>query len=140
MKTISIKTFSDNQKTTKPHFYVLNKGLNSGKPLQKPCLNCFIIEIENDKDKESLYWLLFGLWRSNFFHPFLRGSVIPFITIGDFKKCLSSAIEKANLDLHKFQKSINALKLLEQKEKHFKQSLKLIDEARRIIFYAYYFK
>jgi len=36
-----------------PHFFILNKGLNSGKPLKKPCPNCFVISCHTNWSFES---------------------------------------------------------------------------------------
>ena len=38
----------------KPHFYIQNKGLNSGKALNDPIPNCFVVTTETD---EALYYL-----------------------------------------------------------------------------------
>jgi hypothetical protein len=54
MQTFVIKSASTKEETRKPHFYALNKGMNSGKPLL-PCPNCFKIETENEDFKEMLY-------------------------------------------------------------------------------------
>lgn len=137
MKTYSIKTYRSGFETKNPHFYILNKGMNSGKPLEMPCANCFSLSCSSEADKEFYYWLLFGLWRTKAFHPFLKGTVIPFITLTDLKKCIQTGSEHANQDLEKYQKNIKALKFLDLKEKQFHQNLQLIEETRRMIFYKY---
>src|SRR5690606_41276242 len=68
------------------HFFILNKGLNSGKPLNEPCANCFVIIFSNSEDKDSHYWTVFSLWKSKFWHPFLVCSVISFLRFTVFKK------------------------------------------------------
>lgn len=137
MSTFSIKTSRSGQDISKPHFYILNQGMNSGKPLSMPCPNCFLFTAETEEEKEFYYWLTFGLWNSKAFHPFLRGSVIPFIVINELKKCIEKGAEEARADLEKFQEAIKALKFLELKEKQFKQNLQLISDARRAVFYRY---
>jgi len=44
-----------------PHFFILNKGLNSGKPLKKPCPNCFVISCHTNWSFESRIriWIIF---------------------------------------------------------------------------------
>jgi hypothetical protein len=79
MSTFIVKSSTAKTENGKPHFFVLCKGLNSGKPLQVPCPNCFIIQTESEEFKETLYWITFALWRTKAFHPYLRGSVIPFL-------------------------------------------------------------
>lgn len=137
MNNLTIKTYRPDLNIQNPYFYVLSKGLNIGKPLEKPCPNCFVFTLQSDSQKDFYYWLIFGLWRTKAFHPFLRGSVIPFITLTDLKKCIQSGIEQANRDLDTFHKNVDALKFLDLKEKQFHQNLQLIDEARKMIFYKY---
>ena len=67
MQTFIVKSASAKDENRKPHFFALNKGLNSGKPLLLPCPNCFKIEAENEEFKEILYWVSFALWRSKGF-------------------------------------------------------------------------
>jgi hypothetical protein len=137
MKTYNIKTYRNGNEIIKPHFFILNKGMNSGKPLDIPCTNCFTFSCSSETDKDFYYWLLFGLWRTKLFHPFLRGTVIPFITLSDLCKCIQTGTEHANQDLKRFNKHIEALKFLDLKEKQFHQNLQLIDDTRKMIFYEY---
>lgn len=98
------------------HIFILNKGLNSEKPLYEPCPNCFVVIFSNTEDKESYYWLSYSLWKSKFWHPFLVGSVIPFLRIHEFK---SEFDKKTRIMMEEHEahlKNVQALKLLEQKE------------------------
>ena len=135
MKTFRIKTHRLNQNYSEPHFFILNKGLNSGKPLNEPCPNCFVCITTDDTDKDFMYWLCFGLWKSKSFHYYLKGSVIPFITIGDMKKHLRDNECIASKHPQLFHQSIHHLKLLEVNEEKLKLLLKMIDTAKRAIFY-----
>lgn len=137
MNTYSIKSNCGSTHLSKPHFYILNKGMNSGKPLQIPCPNSFVFTSDSENERDFYYWLLFGLWRSKSFHPFLRGSVIPFISIRDLKNCILAGEVEAKANINQFQKNIEILKLLELKEKQFHENLKLIEETRKAIFYKY---
>lgn len=134
MKTFRIKTHRPTRTYPEPHFFILNKGLNSGKPLDTPCPNCFVCITNNETDRNFMYWLCFGLWKSKSFHYFLKGSVIPFITIGELKKHLEESQFIASQDLKAFQKSIQTLKLLESNEQKLKLTLKMIDTAKKTIF------
>jgi hypothetical protein len=68
MQTFIVKSTSNRQQISKPHFFVLCKGLNSGKPLRVPCPYCFTIQAESEEFKEVLYWISFALWRTKAFH------------------------------------------------------------------------
>ncbi|MBN1462448.1 MAG: hypothetical protein JW922_02070 [Paludibacteraceae bacterium] len=137
MQTLSIKTHRVESVYTQPHFFILNKGNNSGKPLINPCPNCFVILCNEEEHKEQLYWLVMGLWQSKAFYPFLKGSVIPFITIADTKQCLSRGLEIANKSLTAFKKSVTSLRSLEALEIQYKQNLRLIQEAKCMLFNHY---
>ena len=135
MKTFRIKTHRLNQNYSEPHFFILNKGLNSGKPLNQPCPNCFVCITANETDKDFMYWLCFGLWKSKSFHFYLKGSVIPFITIGDMKKHLRDSECIASNHPQLFHQSIHNLKLLKVNEEKLKILLKMIETAKKAIFY-----
>jgi hypothetical protein len=136
MFTFSIQCFnqSKNETILSTQFYVLCKGLNSGKPLEKPCPNCFIITVKNDEEKEFLYWLCWGLWQSKKFHYLHTGSVIPFIRIDEFKAFLKEQAATAFAEKEQYNKNVKALQQLEQLEKNYKRNLLLIMDAKRAIF------
>ena len=77
------------------------------------------------------------MWQSKAFHIYLRGSVIPFISIVEFRKAINEAFNKVEADKPKFDKSVNSLQLLEQKQKRFYENIQLIEEAKRIVMYRY---
>ena len=135
MKSFRLKTHRPETTYTNPHFFILNKGLNSGKPLNAPCPNCFVCLTENEGDREFMYWLCFGLWRSKSFQFFLRGSVIPFISIYELRKHLIESEAKASTKAQAFEKAIQTLQLLDTNEQKIKLTLKMIDTARQAIFY-----
>ena len=137
MSTPFIKTHQSGANYAQPHFFILNKGLNSGKPLKESCANCFVFMLQSAEEREFYYWLLFGLWRAKAFHPFLRGSVIPFISLKDLKTCICESQQKATSNLPAFQKSVATLSKLEELELQYHRNLQLISDAKRAIFYQY---
>lgn len=132
-----LKSYSQKSEIKNPHFFILNKGNNSGKPLTAPCSNCFVIQFQNEIEKEQVYWLLYSLWQSNAFYPFLRGSVIPFVVLRDVKSCLLDALAKVEASPAQFEKVVTALQSLEAMEKQNKQNLLLISKAKQMLFYKY---
>ena len=134
MCTFILKSYNQKKEIRDPHFFILNKGNNSGKPLLLPCPNCFIIQFQCEQEKEKIYWLLYSLWQSKAFYPFLRGSVIPFVVLRDVKECLGVGTEKMEANPAQFQKAVEALRNLEEMEKKFRQNLKLIQQAKVSIF------
>ena len=137
MSIFNIKSHRQGVVYSMPHFFILNKGNNSGKPLVAPCPNCFVIRFQCEEEKEQIYWLSYSLWQSKAFYPFLRGSVIPFIVLRDIKSCLSDGVEKVAKNPVQFEKAVVALHSLEAMEKQYKQNLLLIANAKRMLFYKY---
>lgn len=140
MQSVQIKSHKLGSTYPQPHFFILNKGKNSGKPLAVPCPNCFVILLANEEEKEQLYWLIFDLWRSNAFQPFLRGSVIPFVVLKEVKDCIRAGCQKAAENPVYFKKAVATLRSLEEMEAHYKQNLFLIAEAKQLVFTRYILK
>jgi hypothetical protein len=138
MQTFIIKSFTAGEEIRKPHFFVLNKGLNSGKPLLNPCPNCFKIETDNEDFKEQLYWISYSLWRAKAFHPHLIGSVIPFIRIGSFKKLICEKLEIVKSNPDEFSDTVKKLRFIELKEKQFLQNLHLVQELKKAYIQSYF--
>ncbi len=136
MFIFSIQCFNQisTQAILQPHFFVLSKGLNSGKPLKTPCPNCFVITTKTEEDAAFLYWLCWGLWQSKKFHHLLTGSVIPFIRLHEFKPFIKEQAETAFAEKEQYNKNVKALQQLEALEKSYKQNLLLIMDAKRAIF------
>ena len=137
MSTFNIKSHRSGVIYSMPHFFILNKGNNSGKPLSTPCPNCFVIQFQCEEEKEQIYWLSYSLWQSKAFYPLLRGSVIPFVVLRDVKSCLLDGLNRVDENPAQFEKAVAALRSLEDMEKKFRQNLKLVQDAKRMLFYKY---
>ena len=132
-----IATYSPDQVRSPFAFFILNRGMNSGKPLEQPCPNCFTFNAADQAEKDHFYWICFGLWQSKSFHPHLIGSVIPFIRLHELSQVINQASEKALAAPANFQKTVEALKILDRQEKRFHRNLLLITEAKKAIFANY---
>jgi len=132
-----VKTHKPGTVYAKPHFFVLNKGLNSGKPQKTAFVNSFVIQFSTSEDCENYYWIAYSLWQSKFWHQFLKGSVISFITSDDFKKEFNLKSRDLMLDFEAHQKAVKALKLLQQKEEQFHANINLLNDLKRSILYRY---
>lgn len=130
MFTFSLKSHRSGVVYSMPHFFILNKGNNTGKPLVSPCPNCFVIQFQCEEEKEQVFWLLYSLWQSMAFYPYLRASVIPFVILRDVKFCLLGRLEKMEANPAQFQKVVAALRSLEEMENKLRQNLKLIQDAK----------
>lgn len=126
MLYFDIKTHKCDRTYTKPHFFILNKGLNSGKPLTKPCPNCFVITATNDEDKNTLFHISMMLQISGFYAVNLKGSVIPFISINDCRNTLKKGLNTTqNVDKH-----AKIIALMNKKEEELKQVISKIESLK----------
>ena len=137
MLNFIIKTHQKDTVYKGNQIFILNKGMNSGKPQKEPFTNSFVIMFPDEKDAETVYWLAYSLWMSNFWHQFLIGSVIPFLRIADFKKNFDSKVNEMMQDYELHLKQVQALRLLLEKEDQLKQKSFLINEMRRAILSRY---
>lgn len=137
MANFIIKTHKKGSVYKSEHFFILNKGLNSGKPLNEPCPNCFVVVFLNSEEKDSYYWISFSLWKSKFWLQFLVGSVIPFLRLPEFKKEFFLKSKEILTDFESHKKDVATLKLLEQKEEQFHKNINLINDLRKVILYRY---
>ena len=137
MQNFIIKTHRVGTIYSKPHLFLLNKGMNSGKPQKEPFTNSFVVIFDLEQDCENLYFVAYSLWKTKFWHQFLIGSVIPFLRLSDFKKefFVKSKVMMQEHETH--VKHIAALKVLEQQEKQFHENINLINDMRRVILYRY---
>jgi hypothetical protein len=137
MPNFIIKTHQKNTLYTKPHLFILNKGMNSGKPQKEPFTNSFVVIFQNEEDCESIYFVAYSLWKAKFWHPYLVGSVIPFLRLPNFSKEFNLKASLMMQEHEEHQKNIAALKLLEKKEKQFHENINLINDLRKTILYRY---
>ena len=127
-----IKTHRVGITYNKPHFFILNKGLNSGKPLYNPCPNCFVVTTRTEEDKNTLFHLSMMLQIGGFYAYYLKGSVIPFIGINDCSNTLKNGlnsiveVEKHIHNVTIIQKELERLRTtvlkMEQLKKAYVQS------------------
>jgi hypothetical protein len=137
MTNFIIKTHRKDTIYNKPHLFVLNKGMNSGKPQKEQFTNSFVIIFEKEEDCESIFFVAYSLWQTKFWHQFLIGSVIPFLRLPDFKKEFNPQASLMMVEHEQHLKNVAALKLLEKKEKQYKEDMMLINDLRKAILYRY---
>ncbi|MFT5253696.1 MAG: hypothetical protein ACI87N_002739 [Flavobacteriales bacterium] len=128
MQTFEIKTHQPGRTYHKSHFFILNKGLNSGKPMNQPCPNCFVITTAAEPTRNSLYYLCLSLKIGQYFSYYLKGSVIPFICISDAKKVINSALQ--NYEAKQWQMKVEKLKKITVFEENLKQQLSTISKLK----------
>ena len=66
MTNFIIKTNRVGTIYSKPHLFLLNKGMNSGKPQKEPFTNSFVVIFDLEQDCENLFLLLTVYGKQNF--------------------------------------------------------------------------
>lgn len=137
MPNFIIKTYQKGTVYNDNRIFVLNKGMNSGKPSKEPFTKSFVIIFDTNEDCENMYWIAYSLWKSKFWHSSLIGSVIPFLRIQEFQKVFNN---KSHLMLREHEqhlRQVQALRLLEQREDQLHQNIALINKLRTAILQHY---
>lgn len=130
MLNIKITCYNCEKPANAYSFYVLSKGLNSGRPSMAPHVNSFVITCSSDQEKDFYYTLCFALWKSKTFHPLLCGSVVPFLRIDDFKKIIDQTAGQLVTCRDQFTKTVNQVKAIEEKENNIRKQLQLLAQLK----------
>ena len=138
MSNFEIKTHKIGRIYHKPHFFILNKGLNSGKPMNQPCSNCFVITAASEDQIQTLFHLSLSLKIGRYFEYYLKGSVIPFITINDCFKVLKLAFSNHSNNDVELQKQLQIIMQIQEREENLKQSLEAIKELKVAFIHSYF--
>ena len=112
------------------HFFILSKGYNAGKPLAKPCPNCFVILANSEEDKNKLFWICYSLWKTGKYIPLLVGSVIPFLHIKDVHHEITKAALKALSRPQEFLTLVKQLQEFHNTEQCLDLQVKLISRIK----------
>lgn len=122
MLVFKLKTHKPGEPT--PQFYIQCKGLHSGRPLRKPIPNCFSVYCETP----DLFGYVYALYIGGFFRFYIRGSVVPFITIEETKQLLTDHSGKIGNN-SMFQQIMDIGELINA----YKAKIKLFDQMRQAI-------
>lgn len=130
MQTL-IKTHKMNRTYHGNHFFILSKGNNAGRPMDKPCPNCFVVISKCPNEKQILYWLCFGLWQCRCFESHLVGSVIPFLRLPELKSIIRETRMKVDLKKMEYDKAIITLNKLQTCRQAIASQLQLIAQTEK---------
>ncbi|MGY6648035.1 DUF6943 family protein [Wenyingzhuangia sp. IMCC45574] len=128
MFCFEIKTHRKGNEYQKPYFFILNKGLNSGKSLVEPCPNCYVVLTDLESDRNTLFHLSLMLQIGGFYKPNLKGSVILFITIKDCSNTLKNGLN--NTTNSSFQSILQVVSEIHQNELKYKDLLKKMEALK----------
>lgn len=122
---------------TQPHFFILNKGNNSGKPLPEYCANCFVFLADDEEERGFYFFLLLGLWELKFFKPHLIGSVVEYIRMDDLIDIVEETLNAVNSGERKFDDVQKALAQIEVEKSRLQTKLNYLMTLRKSIFHSY---
>ena len=120
------------------NFFILAKGNNAGKPSLTPWANAFTAIAATQEMRDFYYWLTFGLYKANAFKVYQRGSVIPFINIGEVKNVILPAAQAIYPQWQEYQTILKQLELLEQRKNHLAQILKSTATLQEMLIRNYF--
>mgnify|MGYP001165755405 CR=1 FL=1 len=135
MLNFKIKTHRHERYYNTPHFFILNKGNNAGKPSFEPYRNAFVVHCNNQRQLQKIFWICAILHAGNFFKLYLKGSVIPFIHISDVKKLIKECIIK--YDGHHWEERFKALKKLEAAEENLRRQSENLKNYKILMMRSY---
>ena len=72
-------------------FYIQSKGKHAGRPLREPIPNCWAIRT----NCKHLFQICFAIYQSGHLKKLLRGSVIPFLALDEYRPILRRAVAKS---------------------------------------------
>jgi len=126
----TIKTYNPQaREKMKFGFYVLNKGMNAGKPHYEPFRNSFAIMCNDLNEQTKLYWACKALHLNGRFRPHLHGTAVQTICIDDVHKVLAEAYYRVNGKAGLLQ-TIKHVNTLEELARVTDQKRSLIKEAQ----------
>ena len=117
------------------HFFILNKGKNSGKPLQQECANCFVFLADDQEERQHFFNLCYALWLGRKFHILLTGSVIPFIRIDEFGKLLHATNNIVSEKTSEYETILKQINDLNNHQENLQKQIKLVDQLKQAVIY-----
>lgn len=111
---------------TQPHFFILCKGKNSGKPSPDWYSNCFVFLADSEEERWHFYYLCYALWQGKYFHSILVGSVIEFIRIDEFAMALHHVNIQISQKPEGFKELMGYFKELDKHQENLRKQLTLI--------------
>ena len=129
---ISIKKYTG---TTQPikngqfRFFIQSHGFNAGRPLRNPKVNCWEFITEREADFEILYIV----FESKILQSFIRGSVIPFIALNEYKNIISPILKNAIHENRIINEHYLQLRKIEQQTARQEKIIKLLKEMKIVV-------
>ncbi len=131
MMKATVTTYQKGQLLSGLYFFVQCKGENSGRPLRQPIANCWVVTVEHAEDLDRYYYLSYALWLAGGFKVYLRGSVVPFLVIHEYKACMSKAECATQAEAQRFTESVENVSRFEVQLQQLRHHLVELQQAKR---------
>lgn len=131
-----IKTHKSGKMYNQPHFFILNKGLNSGKPFRHYVCNSFVFLADNNDERDFYYFVLLGIWELRLLRPYLKGSVIEFVRLGDVIDVLDETLNAVNTGSRSFSDVQKSLVQIDALQSNLQSQLTYLMQLRKSLFYS----
>ena len=132
-----IKTHAIGKTYAQPHFFILNKGNHSGKPLRNYCANCFVFLADDEEEREFYFFLFSGIYELGIFRRCLIGSVIQFIRIGDLCDIAEEIVNNVNSGNRSYFEINSTLQQIEAHKIKLVQQVDYLVQLRKSLFHSY---
>ena len=106
-------------------FFILSRGPNAGRPSLCPGANSFRLSCQPE-DRSRYFNLVYTIWETGGFRPYLKGSLILFLRIGDARKC----IIQMHFLIDQIERVQPTLDRLRELERQLEKQLKKIRQIR----------
>jgi hypothetical protein len=137
MLKFKIKTHKLGNTYKCPHFFILNKGQNSGKPAVAHWSNCYVFLADDEGEKDFYFFVFLGLWELGYFKKAIIGSVVPFIRIDDVTNIAEEAINNINTGNRQWDDIKGVMLQLEEKKTVLLQQVDHIIKIRKTMLYNF---
>lgn len=129
---LEIKTYREGlQLPTKRTYYAQSRGLHSGRPLREPIANCYAIIAGSEEQKEQLYQLNRALFKVLAFRPYLLGTCVLLLRIGDYRSVLEEAVCLVGLGNEQLCKTLQIVSAIDQIRAMRAKQDQYLDELER---------
>mgnify|MGYP000996478895 FL=1 len=132
-----IKTHKSGKTYNQPHFFILNKGLNSGKPFNHYVCNSFVFLADSQEEKEFYYFLLLGIWELRLFRPYLKGTTVEFVRLGDVIDVIDETVNSINTGNRSFADVQKSLVQIDALQSNLQLQLSYLMQLRKSLFHKY---
>lgn len=120
-----------------PHFFILNKGLNSGKPIKTESPNSFTITFIDKQSRDIFFGLAYVLWQKNIWRQVVTEETQYILPLEYFIFHFKTRTERMLLNFARHQRQIALLKRLLNEGSTDKEQLKFIKQLRNCIITGY---